>query len=272
MTREPAVLGDLHSHLVPGVDDGARDLEEAVAAVGILRRGGVRRILTTPHLDASILKNRDLAEERIREVQAAYRSLVLEVRKQHPDVQLARGFEVMLDVPNPDLGDPRVRMAGTRFVLVEWPRLQIPPGTTTVLRRIRGDGWMPVVAHPERYHGLDPQLAILREWTRAGAYLQVNHGSLNGRYGNEPRNRAFRILEGGMAHYLSTDYHGRPGQRLHLSHATELFRESDAMDAFGMLCRTNIERLLDDQEPHPVRPVKFRRGLLARIQGFLGRG
>lgn len=269
MRPDPEALGDLHSHLIPGVDDGARTLAEALDAVEAMTREGIRRIVTTPHLDASLLQDREAADARIKEVQAAFKELAIQVREKYPEVILWRGFEVALDVPDPDFSDPRVRMAGTRFVLVEWPRLSVPPGSTAALERIRSDGWLPVVAHPERYHGLGEGLTLPRRWREAGAFLQVNHGSLVGRYGNEPRARALRLLEAGAAHYLSSDHHPRPRHSLKVKAVQELFAELDAESSFFTLSRTNPQRLMDDKEPLPVPGFTARGGLLSRLGAFL---
>lgn len=271
MRADPGALGDVHSHLVPGVDDGARTLTEALEAVEAMTRAGVRRIITTPHLLASILGDEERAEARIEAVQLAFRELAVAARARFPEIVLWRGFEVKLDVPDPDLSDPRVRMAGTRFVLVEWPAFQIPPGTEAVLARIRRAGWIPVLAHPERYHGLDDELSLPRRWKAAGALLQINHGSLLGRYGSEPRSRALRLLQAGVADYLSSDHHPRPRSLLHVAPVREIFREMGAEESFLVLTRTNTQRLMDDKEPLPVPAFSARPGLLSRLDGWLGR-
>lgn len=271
MRLDSDALGDIHSHLVPGVDDGARTLADALEAVEAMTRAGVRRIITTPHLRASILGDEDRAESRIEAVQIAFRELAVAARERFPEVVLWRGFEVKLDVPDPDLSDPRVRMAGTRFVLVEWPAFQVPPGTEAVLARIRRAGWIPVLAHPERYHGLDEALSLPRRWKATGALFQVNHGSLLGRYGTEPRSRAMRLLQAGMADYLSSDHHPRPGYALHVAPVRDLFRELDAEESFLTLTRVNTQRLMDDKEPLPVAGFAPRSGFLSRLDGWLGR-
>jgi protein-tyrosine phosphatase len=270
MRPDPDALGDLHSHLVPAVDDGARTMKEALDAVERMTRVGIRRVITTPHLDASTLQDPEKAEERIKEVQASFRALVVAVREHFPEVVLWRGFEIALDVPDPDFSDPRVRMAGTRFVLVEWPRLSVPPGSPVVIRRIREAGWIPVVAHPERYHGLGPELQMPQHWKEAGGYLQVNHGSILGQYGDEPRNRALRLLEMGAASYLATDHHPRPRHGLSVKFVREFFKEVDAEHTFFALTRTNPQRLMDDQEPVDVPRITVRGGLLSRLGSFLG--
>lgn len=271
MRCDPEALGDLHSHLVPGVDDGARSLEEALDAVEAMTRVGIRRIVTTPHFQASLLSDPARADRRIREVQRAFREVAVRARERFPEVVLWRGFEVMLDDPHPDFSDPRVRMAGTRFVLVEWPGLKVPPGTEAVIATIRESGWVPILAHPERYRGLDQRLDLPRRWRRAGALLQVNHGSLIGQYGNEARSHAHRLLQAGLADYLSTDHHPRPDNAVRVPPVREFFEEAGAEESFMMLTRTNPQRLMDDVEPIPVPPVEAKPGLLSRLGVILGR-
>lgn len=270
MRPDPDALGDIHSHLVPDVDDGARTLTAALDAVAEFTRLGVRRIVTTPHLDASLLEDDKAADRRIKKVQESFRALAVQVRKQFPEVVLSRGFEVKLDLPDPDLSDPRVRMAGTRFALVEWPGMRVPPGTEAVLARIRKNGWIPVVAHPERYHGLDDALELPRRWKASGAFLQLNHGSVVGRYGDTPRNRALKMLQDGVADYLSSDYHPRPGERLRVSEVRELLEQEGALDSFHILTRANPQRLMEDKEPLSVPAFQVRPGFLTRIRTFLG--
>lgn len=271
MRPDPEALGDLHSHLVPGVDDGARNLEDALDAVEALTRVGVRRIVTTPHLRASLLSEPAAADRYIREVQVAFRTLAVEVRERFPEVVLWRGFEIALDLPDADLSDPRVRMAGTRFVLVEWPRMEVPPGSEAALARIRNNGWIPILAHPERYHGAREFTELCRRWRRAGALLQINHGSLLGQYGEKPRTRSWELIQAGLAHYLSSDHHPRPRHPITVGAVRKAMVQEGAEESFLLLTRTNPQRLMDDREPLPVPGFEARPGLLSRISSLLGR-
>ncbi len=258
-------LGDLHSHLVPGVDDGAPTADDALEGVGRMMEAGVGRIVTTPHLDASLVSRPDAFRSRMDEMDRRWEEIRASVAERFPDLSFHRGHEVMLDVPDPDLSDTRLHLADTRFVLVEWPALRVPTGTGRVVSRIRATGLVPVIAHPERYHGLDPELELPAEWRRLGARLQVSHGSLVGRYGPEIRKRAFQLLRRADVDYLSTDFHGRPRLRLHIDAARTALEEAGAAGVFETLTATNPARLLRDEDPLPAEPVTVDRGLWNRL-------
>ena len=110
----PGVV-DLHSHLVPGVDDGARDLEQALAGLGALTRAGVTALAVTPHLNATLTTRRDVLELRLAELDTGWRALT---GAAGVGVELRRGVEIMLDTPQLELSDERVRIGGGPYVLV----------------------------------------------------------------------------------------------------------------------------------------------------------
>lgn len=263
-------LVDLHSHLVPGVDDGARSLEDVLEGIGRLVERGVRTIVTTPHLDGSLTLDPSALERRLADVDTAWAGVREEVKRTFPLVEFARAHEVLLDVPFPDLSDPRLRFPGTSVVLVEWPRLQIPPGTPRVLDRLRRAGVRLLVAHPERYRGYDRDLSLVTTWREEGAWLQMNTGSLVGRYGSLARQQALRLLGQGAVDCLATDFHGRPHLRLYLREAEAHFREAGAEQAWRLLTRENPLRISRGEAPLPVPGVDFTGGVLGRIRSLFG--
>jgi protein-tyrosine phosphatase len=253
-------LTDLHNHLLPGVDDGARDVEEAVAAYERMRQAGIERFVATPHLDGSLTMRDGLAArldafDRARaDLQAALGA---------DAASIAGGAEVKLDVPEVDLSDPRVRLGGTRHVLVEFPFMSVPPQSARALARIRESGWAPVVAHPERYGGAAGAMKTMVAWREAGASLQINSGSLLGRFGDEARGVALQLLEAGMADLLASDYHCRG--RFASAEAGELLRRLGGGEQAALLLCVNPGRILDGKAPLAVPPLKGRRGLWSRI-------
>ncbi len=266
---EGPTLTDLHSHLVPGVDDGARTLEDALEGIGRMVECGIGRIVTTPHLDGRLTRDPVAMAARMKAVDRGWELLREAVARDFPRLELHRGHEVKLDTPDPDLSDPRVRLAGTSWVLVEWPRLQVPAGSTRAVARLVGAGWRPLVAHPERYGGMDGALDLAGEWRVEGALLQVNHGSLVGRYGEEAQRRAWTLLQRGWVDVLSTDFHGRRHLELHVGEAEEALLEVGGADHWRLVSQVNPGRLVRGAEPVPVPPLSIDRGIWGRVKTLL---
>src|SRR3954452_20587922 len=247
---------DFHNHLVPAVDDGAADLPQALAGLGALAAQGAVAVVATPHLSGACTLDPAALERALAPIDRGWEALRRAAAGAFPGVRLERGAEVVLDVPAPALPDPRLRLAGTRFVLVEFPWMSVPPGAPRALAELREAGWHPVLAHPQRYAGAPPSLADADEWRRAGAAVQVNAGSLLGRYGEGPRRAAWGLLERGWADYLCSDFHAR-GRCATAEAAAALARAGGAPQA-QRLTHDNPARLLAGQPPLPVAPLRPR--------------
>ncbi len=169
-------------------------------------------------------------------------------------MRIERGVELMLDVPKPDLSDARLRLAGTSYVLVEFPFMAVPPHSSLAIRNLRDDGWTPVIALPERYADMADGYRLVEHWRDAGAFIQVNCGSLLGYYGSTPRRLAWTLLGRGYADYLSSDYHSRG--KCAVAACAELLKAKGRIAHHGVLTSTNPRRLLANQPPIPVPPFE----------------
>lgn len=239
---------DFHNHLLAGVDDGARDEEESRAAVSTFVAAGASALVTTPHFDGSLTEQPERMRERMSGIDLAWDALRAWVELEMPALRIGRGVELKLDVPEPDCSDERVRLDGGRFVLVEFPGMQVPVRSELPLQAIVRQGYTPVLAHPERYSGFDEELKRAHLWKHAGALLQINAGSLTGRYGQRARSNAELLLGAGLADFLCSDFHAR-GEL-----ATQQVLDAADRDAetFALLTRVNPQRLLEGQGPLAV--------------------
>ncbi|HUR00486.1 MAG TPA: CpsB/CapC family capsule biosynthesis tyrosine phosphatase [Gemmatimonadaceae bacterium] len=241
---------DFHSHLIPGVDDGAVDVEEARAGVAAMLADGVTGIITTPHIGASLIE-RGMAEPYLEKIAAGWDTLQTMVAAEFPKLRIARGFEVMLDVPHPKLDNPIFRLGGTAFALVEFPFMNIPPNSTHPLRELRDAGLMPILAHPERYVNIEQQVGLVEHWRDAGAFMQVNAGSLLGNYGSRAKKVAWTIVEEGQASYVCSDYHSRG--KCSMAAAFAALREK-GMDMQADAFVFNAKRVIRGERPMSVEP------------------
>jgi protein-tyrosine phosphatase len=255
---------DFHNHLMPAVDDGAQTREESAAALAVMAAEGVGAIITTPHVNASITGNPELLSTRLAELDTGWAALQ-EVAT-GGRVQLFRGAEVALDTPHPDLSCQSLRLAGTAFVLVEFAYMRIPPNSTGVFRNIRAAGWIPVLAHPERYVEMPTALETAMAWRQAGALLQLNGASLLGRYGPDAKRSAQRLLARGWIDYISSDFHSRSGPWI--ARYREWLAEHGGGEQAALLMEINPGRLLQGELPLPVPPLRPQRGVWNRMRSI----
>ncbi len=218
----PGLELDLHSHLVPGVDDGSRGGPETVAMARGLARLGVRRVHLTPHQyrfgnEFTPLDARAQAA-RVREL-LTRAGVALEVEAGAEYYYGSRLLEAL------ERNEALVASAvGTeRCVLIELPFDKPVVGVRRVGIALRRRGLRPVLAHPERLGALLPDRPRLDEWRRAGWQFQLNLMSLAGFHGEEPRAAATALLREGLFDYVGSDLH-RPADLDALERAHETWR------------------------------------------------
>jgi len=252
--------------VIPGVDDGAPDLESALDTLEGLFKDGITTVVGTPHLNAS-----NLAGKRRARADQSWPQLLDAAGERLPELKLFRGYEIRLDTPDLDLSDSELRLAGSRFALVEFLAFTIPTRSAEVLGRIGANGHVPVVAHPERYWGYDRNFSVIPEWRAAGALLQLNAGSLLGEYGENIKKVAHRFLREGWVDVIASDNHARPGRCLSLRSAWDYLVSCELRAEAGLLLSTNPLRILRDETPLGVGQAEFRGGLLSRLARALKR-
>jgi protein-tyrosine phosphatase len=256
---------DFHNHVIPGVDDGAGDLDQSREALRTMWAQGITTVVATPHVKGSLTDDERGLSAFLDHVDGAFAELKAMAAAEFPGLRLERGHEVMLDTPQLRPADARLRLAGTPFVLVEFPFMMVPPNAPQAVFDLKMQGYFPIVAHPERYGNVDPSLAHPEEWRRVGGLLQVNAGSLLGRYGKGPQEIAWGLLRAGMVDYLSSDFHAR-GSCWTQGARAALEREGAGEQA-RLLTETNPARMLEGLPPLPVPALARPRSLWRRLLG-----
>ena len=242
---------DIHSHLLPGVDDGSPSVAVSAPVLERFAADGVECVVLTPHLVAS--RADSAPYERHVEILETLRAAVPGA----PELRL--GWEIMLDVPNADLRAAHLGLGGSRAVLVEFPLNGAPVGAAAELFRIRSAGNTPVLAHPERYWGCTVQKVV--EWRAAGAVIQVDTAGLIGKGDIATISRA--LLEAGLVDLFSSDNHGDSRS---LATARDWLLEVATPEHAELLTRTNARRLLDGGPLVPVPPLPTRSGVFGRLR------
>lgn len=208
---------DLHSHILPGLDDGARTLADSVEMARAAAADGITAIAATPHVRDDYPTTPEARDTALAEVRAAVEAagVAIEVL---PGGEIALDRLLLLD----DAALARFGLGGNPGVLLlEFPYRGWPLGLEDVLFRLRTRGVVPVLAHPERNDAVQADPGRLERLVHGGALVQVTAASLDGRLGRSVRATSLRLLELELAHLLASDAHAPEVRAIGLAAAAE---------------------------------------------------
>jgi protein-tyrosine phosphatase len=237
---------DLHAHILPGLDDGVRSEDEAVAFARMAAADGVRLMVATPHCKEGYWSNdREIV---LREV-AKLKGLL---READVDLAIEPGAEVHLcadlvervrDGRAPTLAD------NGKTLLLELSLTQYPVDLENLIFKLKLAGIEPVFAHPERIRYFQDDVARYEEAIRLGGWGQITTGSVMGLFGHEAQEFSEEILRKGLVHVLATDSHNLRGRRPVLSEALSATIPLVGERRASALCHEGPRALLDGLEP-----------------------
>ncbi len=247
---------DLHCHILPGVDDGAATMEDAVAMARVAVNDGITKMVATPH-GAEWLYTGTLDETtaRVQEVQAELDRLGIRL-------ELLPGLEAYVA---PDLA-ASTRQAiytlnSSRYMLVEFPLQSIPIYAEQVLFDLQLKQIVPIIAHPERNQAIAAKPEMLWPMVERGMLVQVTAGSLTGLFGAKTREVAELLLTKQVAHIIASDAHSATWRSPELSAAMARAAELIGQDAAEAMVGATPEAILHDEPveaPVPL-PMEQRR-------------
>ena len=258
-------IADLHSHVLPGVDDGASDLEAAVAIARLAAAEGIATLVATPHtLDGVFEVERDKARAARELLVAALASARIAVA-----IRVAAEVRYHESIPERLASDKTLTLdGGGRYLLLELPHESAPPGLCDLVFRLRAAGTTPIIAHPERNRAVRAEPGIVAEWLRVGALLQLTAGSLTGAFGEPIRATALRLLSAGQVHVIATDTHSEakrpPIVQAAFQVAAEIVGETGAL----RIVHANPLAILHGDHANAIVPAmaRKRRGFFAALR------
>ena len=259
---------DIHHHCLPGVDDGPRELPEAVDMCRMAAAEGIDTIVATPHVLRGRWKSYGRAEL------AARLDRLRDAVGDTPRLILGSEYFFAHDVADVlQEGNAVVPLADSRYVLVEFAANNVPAHAERPFFRMQLDGWTPVIAHPERNIVFQTKPELLASMIEAGARTQVTAASLLGEFGREAQRASEAWLRSGLVHVLATDAHNTGKRPPRVRAAIERLRELVGDAVAEALTVGNPRAIIEnrglDYEPDPSVPSSD--GLFTRVRRFFGR-
>jgi len=199
-----AQLGvDMHSHVLPGLDDGADTLEQALGMVADLKQKGYRKLIMTPHIMGDFFKNTPAGIlEKLNLLKAA-------VQEKNWDIELECAAEYYLDewFLQKIASDQPLLIFGDNYLLFETSYINEPLNFKEAVFKLKSSGYKPVLAHPERYTYLYGRFNELENMHASGILFQINLNSLSGYYSEAAKQVAEKLVDQKMVHFIGTDAH-----------------------------------------------------------------
>ncbi len=197
-----AIGVDMHSHLIPGIDDGAKTMEDSLALIQQLRELGFTKIITTPHIHSEhYLNTKAGILEGVANVQQAVAAAGIDIPVEaSAEYYMDDHFEGLLN------RNELLPIAG-KYILVETSFFGAPPKMDVYFFKIQTKGYTPILAHPERYLYQHHDLRPFEEMREKGILLQLNTLSLTGHYGPQVAKQARTMLKRGLIDLLGSDMH-----------------------------------------------------------------
>jgi protein-tyrosine phosphatase len=193
---------DMHSHFIPGIDDGAKSMDDSLTLIRAMANMGYRTIITTPHVMVDYYPNtKATIQEGVAKVQAALAANNIRVSiKAAAEYYMDEAFIKLVE-------EKDLLTIYNNEVLVEFSMMYEPPMLSEVLFRMQSVGYKPIIAHPERYVFFHNSPARYRELKETGCLMQMNMLSLTGYYGKNIKHMAEDLMAKGMYDYCGSDMH-----------------------------------------------------------------
>ena len=240
---------DLHSHILPELDDGSASLAESLAMARMAVDSGITAMVATPHC----------AGGRREEVLESWRLLRQALKETEIPLKLYPGMEIFGTEDTLKLlrEGKLLTLNGSRYPLMEFDFRGSGESRTRLLQELCDGGYRPLVAHPERYACVQRDPRLINDWFRMGCLMQVNRGSLLGHFGRHAQAVGVELVERGFAAVVATDAHGLRRRTPRLRDVREALSREMSQLCAEILLRDNPEKILKDEPLTTPEPVWF---------------
>lgn len=217
---------DIHSHILPGIDDGAVDVSDSLTMLKKAIEDGITTIVATPHYNIGFMRCFHNTKENIIKDVEKLKKLVID---NNLEIEIVPGQEIRI---HPDLikdfDEGKILPYGltTKYVLIEFPFTNVPSYANRLLYEIQQRGFIPVIAHPERCRGLKEQPELLFDMIQAGAITQITAASILGKFGKETQIFTQQLIEADQVHLVATDAHNTTERSFNLDDAYCFIRDN----------------------------------------------
>ena len=262
---------DIHSHILPGLDDGAQSIEQSLEILQELINQNVEEVIATPHIiSGSYDNNRKSIDEKFDELSS-------KISKNRLQIKIHKGAEVYFE-PNliEKVKREKLTLASSSYVLIESDLQRFPNNFFETLFQFQNEGFIPILAHAERYHQFVNDFDHLLDIINHGILIQMNCGSLFGQYGERIQNLAHKMLKVGCVHFIASDVHNLGRHPVLMNSAYQYLTEKYSESLAEFLMNENPKRVVNDEPFENIFRQHFQENVyknsfLEKVKNFFSR-
>jgi len=254
---------DIHTHILPNVDDGSGSWEESLALIKKARNDGVKGLVCTSHIYDVL--NQEIESDWIRKFQELKRR----VQQEQIEIALWLGAEIHCNAKF----DTRSRLftlnGNGKYTLMELPLQEFPINAEETLFQLSIKDYVPILAHPERNGSIIQKPSIAYEMVMRGILLQVNAGSITGVFGKRIRRLALDFIDRDLAHFVASDCHNTGRRSIYLKEAYKKVKKRWGTEKADLLFKLNPLRAVQGKSIPVASPISFEKKRKNRLIGLL---
>lgn len=233
---------DTHTHILYDVDDGSRSLEESIAMIAEAQNMGITDIVLTPHyICNSVFQNTKKQNE------FRFKVLKEETIKRGYKINLMLGNEIFIDDSIDQLLNDGLiaTLNDSKYILIEFPIMFLPHNARQILFDLRLKGYIPIIAHPERYHFYE-EIELVKEMKTQGILFQSNLGTLLGNYGKSANKRLKKMLKANLIDIMASDIHHSETMYQELPKALKKLKSIVGQDKLEKMIQTRPKMIIEN--------------------------
>lgn len=246
---------DIHAHIIPGLDDGSEDMGTSIIMAQMAEESGVSTIIATPHCN-QIGRFENYMSDRLMWHVDELRN---DIARENIDINIGIGMEVYCtrEVPRLLKEKKLITLNNSRYVLVEFGFTTVAARMAELLYRIMDGGYVPIIAHPERYPDLQDQPEIIDDWMNSGIGIQINKGSVFGRFGRSAYECSRFMLENGLVSCIASDAHGIESRTTDMTAIYDFVAAEYSENEADIWLTENPRRVFDDEPLISARDIEL---------------
>jgi protein-tyrosine phosphatase len=250
---------DIHCHILPGVDDGAKSIEDSLLMAGEAAIEGIHTIIATPHLNSQYNNRKELILTKVGELNQALKDAKIDVTilpGQEPRIY----GEILEDFEKDDIQT----LNDSQYIFIEFPSNHVPRYTEKLLFDLQVKGLTPIIVHPERNSELIERPEILFRLVEKGALTQVTAASLCGYFGKKIKSFSMQLIESNLTHFIASDAHNISTRSYKMEEAFNLIDSKFGTD-YVYLFQENAELLIEGKniiKEIPLQIIKKKKFLI----------